>query len=129
MISIIRKDNSICELTAENISQYFLNILENNNVLPENFIQNLYTSLPIQSTYCPNSFGIGLYGAKNIKSTLSTTTLILIKRFYISILLILKSYLEMLEKIIYTIIESIRLPIYPQIIFKNIFKQQYTSAH
>jgi len=116
------------KLTDDDFVSYCLDVVENNNHSNDS-IQTLYTSLGSQSQYCPYTFGIGLYGASNTKVTLSEITLTIIKRFYISILLNLKSYIEMLEKILYTKKLFFLLPIYPKIILKNIFKQHYSSAY
>ena len=130
MIRIIKKDNTICEITVDNIEKTFLDLIKDNNHIPNNSIQTLYSSLNTQSQYCPNTSSMmSLYGVSNIKATLLEGTLVSIKRFYISVLLNLKLYLEMLGKIIYTKRLFIILPIYPKIILKNIFKQHYSSVY
>ena len=116
MISIIKQNGTTYELTADNYLSYCLDVIKDNNY-PQNSFQTLYTSLRSQSQYSRYNWVIGLYGTSNIKATLSTNILVIIKRFYSSILLILNSYLEILEKIVYTKKQFIILPIYPKIIF------------
>ena len=132
VFTIIRRNIIMIELSSDDFLNFMLEITDNIHTNTNDSVQKLLHSLDIQSSYCHYNIDTNCmadYGASNRKSLLTKTMLILIRQFYIDILRRLKLFYETLYKIIYSsgILPSYLLLIYLQILFKNTFKQNYSS--